>query len=488
VDAAYAGGAGASDGTIGRPFTTLQDAIDAAGTVVAVDVTATQIVVAPGTYTENPQVLANQQLHITGWAPGTHVSTAFVNQIPLVAIDGHFVWNLNAGSAGSSYLRIDGLKFDGINISSVSPASTPLLVLGGGRSTAAISSSAFAGACAFDRTTFDADVVLDGAAFVAVNDSAFATDLTVSTLVGSGISVLGTLTQTGAVLELMNSTISALAVASGATVILDDLTLRYLAFTGGLPTPASAGANVWRGSAGYYQLQHTVRQETANFQADLGDEMLVVGATGVVVTLPAAAIFAAAGDETNDGTTRRATRHLIIKCNADANSVAGVLPSGTDLINGQSTLYVSGGSGVTLVPVLQSTGPDVWSWECIDNKSVELWIETSTGDTSTSGTYADIFEFFIPGFGSYKLHWEVTGDVSVSDTYLQVQLWDDTNTTQLGPDPIDGGNTSRTFSMTGTTFFNGAGNSITAKLQFKRAAGTGNAHYSHAVVHLERVA
>lgn len=489
VDAGYGGGS--SDGTQGKPYTTIQDALDQVPVTATANYNLTQILVAPGTYSGNPEVLANQQVVITALSG---------NNSPLnppscpVIMTGHFVWTLSAGAAGLSVLTVRGVQFDGINIAATAVASSPVLEFTGCSLTGAVSATGTYSAAATLVGCACTDIALPDASVIGLQNSIVSGELTMGTVLqATNTTFQGVLNlQTFVVMRECSITNTAtFSIAAGALTLIDDSTLRYAALSGILPAPTEpSGGNVWQGGAGYYNFQHTVRYTTGDVTADLGDETIYVNpgsGNTKTVTLPDASMFAASTADTVGGISHTPARRIVVKNVCPETSTVLVVASGTDKMDGAasaSTHFLLPMASVELVPYYDGAN---WNWAS-NGKINKTHAQDLTQSTENAGIFSDKLQFVSGNLnGWYRVDWDGVSSVDNVDTICGVQLVNDTTSTLLGTLHLSGTSTDINWRVGGTAFVQfSSGVSTTLKVQFRRESGTGNAIFENATLTVQR--
>lgn len=480
------------NGSIETPYKTIQAAIDATTLIVGA---VWQILVAPGGYAETLTVPADREIVIQ---PLIEAGIPAASNPVVLTGGGDVNWN-PAGAVVATSLSLRGMQFDDLIIDNVPAAAVAArLEIEGSTATGSIDDSGgapFTGSIQLD--TVLGSTLTATSATVRTRHCAFAFAVNVGALIDEASTFASFLTVNvaGVAAVLSGTTVTGPLASVVGEIWMDGQAARLSAALGGLPTPASGAANLWRGEAAYYSLQHTVRRETVNFAANLGDEYLAVlppAATTVTVTLPAAAIFAASVSETNGGILRWPTRHLIVRNEALPGTVAIVAFAtlGTDTIDGvaASGFALFPGESVRLVPVLFGA---VWSWQPEDRYGRNYMSVTSAGvSSSVVAAYATKVSLVTPPLrGVYRVIWRAVVSADNANTDIQTRLNNATDAVQIGSiNRTDVDSTAERVAHGGGGLVTFAGAAKTFDLEWQRPVGGGNANIEDAWIEVWRVA
>lgn len=491
---------GISTGTIVAPYKTIQDAINAVPPG-GPGSNPWQILVAPGNYPEAPVTLANQQIVIQPF--GTPMDAAGGDQ-PLIGVN-NFTFT-TSGSTNQPYLALRG--FNGVIMfvdETVPPASVGVLdLLGCTFNGIASSVGFFGGLLNMVSTVVTPGNVTMGSATVRTSRCSVAGTLSALTWQDSESSVVGNVNVTsglatpGMVLE--DSNVQGLLTCNVITELaLSGTSLKSAARFGGLAGPTLVtNASRWKGGAGYYDIQHTVREESLSPTLDLTDEYVILrpaAATTINVTLPDARLFVGNGyaaTETNAGTTRTPARHLIIKNGAVVtDGLVAFLPgTGAQRIDGQLTsgVILFPGESVVLVPVFNTAFAD-WSWETLYRFGRNYQVVSSLGLSATAGAaYVTKATITTPPLrGTYRINYHCMASVSNAATDVQTRLRNVTDAADLVVCRSDPDSTVERIVHSGFANVSFVGVAKTFTIDFQAPAGVANAQVENAWIEIWRV-
>lgn len=500
VDGGYTGVV--TDGSLNAPYKTISAAIAAVPAVSAANgVEIWQILVAPRSYAESLTIPVNRQIVLAPWkSPRNQLSA-----VPLgsPAITGDVTWVISGGVAGTSSFSLQNFFIDQFFIdATVAPVSTVVgEIVNCIGNTVSMSAGTFpaTGVIYLERTQFFGAFNVPTANVVS-RESDLLTAFTCGTLLDYVSKFSGAITCATVGSKVMQFVatrfgVGASFVNANADIIFDAIAARNAANAGILNTPASGVANLWRsGVAGYYSAQHTVRYSTANVAANLGDEYIAMdpaAATTITVTLPAAAVFADAANETNGAVARRPTRHLIVR-NVAASGGTGIVAFATlgtdDIDRAAATGFILlAGEFVLLVPVLIGA---VWSWMPLQRDARNYFSALVLARTTTSSVaYVTKTTLTTPALrGTYRVGWSSVIDQALTSDETFVRLQNTTDAVTVGverieemQDPVNripaGGFGEVTFTGAAKTF----------EIQFHTTTGAGTAGIQDARIELWRV-
>jgi hypothetical protein len=498
VDAAFVG---SSTGAITAPFTTIQAAINAVP-APTLDNEVWTILIAGGRYAESPNIPADR------WVVLQAISDTALNASvwlgPPGGPYGDISWNMGL-VANRNGCGVKGIVCNSILIFATVLGGTTLVVedcftTPGG---IVVIAGVWTGSLVLNRSVIAGGITAGDAALLSSeniaiggssiksaidSDSRFIGSLALAEVAAAGTSVF------------KGSFITGPISAPATNYTMDAEAMRYASKQGAFATtPASGTVNLFRGDAGFYQVQHIVRTTGVNTVLNYADDYVACtppAATIITVTLPDASMFAdlVGGTDTAGGVIRTHGRHVQIRNiqQSGATGIVQVTPLGADRIDGAGVgapLFLYAGESCVLVPVVHPSFAQ-YSWEPIYRSGRNYQVVSSLALSATAGAvYATKLTLgpTVGLSGIYRVNYRLIASVSNANTDVQSRLRNVTDAVDMVVCRSDPNSTTERLVHSGYANVTFAGVAKTFTIDWQAPVGAANAQVEDAYIEIWRV-